>query len=93
MVAVVAFENEPRRPVLDVLERDLLPLVVYRNSLATPNHVRILFLEYGGRQEAGAVHSVRPFRWPSSSKSAAYRDLQYPNVAASLNCIAMSDMF
>jgi hypothetical protein len=33
-----------------VLERNLLPLVVYRNSLATPNHVRILFLEYGGRQ-------------------------------------------
>jgi hypothetical protein len=54
MVAVVAFENEPRRPVLDVLERDLLPLVVCRNSLATPYHVRILFLEYGGRQ--GRVH-------------------------------------
>jgi hypothetical protein len=43
-----------------VLERNLLPLVVYRNSLATPYHVRILFSEYGGRQEACAIHSVRP---------------------------------
>jgi hypothetical protein len=45
-----------------VLERHLLPLVVFRNSLATPYHVRILFLQYGGRQEAGAIHSVRPIR-------------------------------
>jgi hypothetical protein len=77
MVAVVPFENEPRWPVLNVLELNLRPLVVYRNSLATPNHVRILFLEYGGRQATYAIHSVRPIGFARSASRDTFRRVKF----------------